>query len=146
MRSPSCNAGCHGLFSCLGLNVLGYELLGQELFACGSLYGARSIANPSRFVAEVASCRGPQRQLLSSGQGLQQQRAQRHHTTLWMLDPYIFLIPVFHEGVHWHAYLWIKCFFHRKLFSSNMTVLLLQSIPYHCETHPLSITVLDRTS
>lgn len=37
MRSPSCHAGCHGLCSCLGLSVLGYELLGQELFACGSL-------------------------------------------------------------------------------------------------------------
>lgn len=60
MRSPSCNAGCHGLCSCLGLSVLGYELLGQELFACGSLYGAKSIANTSRFVAEVASCRGAQ--------------------------------------------------------------------------------------
>lgn len=55
---------------------------------------------------------------------------------LWVLDPYIFLIPVFNEGMHWHANIWIKCFFHRKLFSSNMTVLLLQSIPYYCETDP----------
>lgn len=60
MSSPSCNAGCHGLHSCLGLSVLGCELLGQELFACGSLYSAKSIANTSRFVAEVASCRGAQ--------------------------------------------------------------------------------------
>lgn len=52
MRSPSCNAGYHCLCICLGLSVLGYELLGQELFACGSLYGAKSTANTSRFVAE----------------------------------------------------------------------------------------------
>lgn len=104
------------------------------------LFGAKSIANTSRFVAEVAPCRGAQRQLLSSGQGIQQQRAQRHHVTLWVLDPDIFLIPVFNEAMHWHADLWIKCFFHRKLFSSNMTVLLLQSIRYHCDTKPLSIT------
>lgn len=140
MSSPSCNAGCHGLHSCLGLSVLGCELLGQELFAYGSLYSAKSIANTSRFVAEVASCRGAQWQLLSTGQGHQQQRAQRHQMTLWMLDPNIFIIPVFNEGMYWHADLWIKCFFHRKLFSSNMTVLLLQSIPYHCEINSLSIT------
>lgn len=45
----------------------------------------------------------------------------------------MFSIPVANVG------LWTEHIFHRKLFSTNTTVLLLQSIPY-CETNSLSIT------
>lgn len=37
-------------------------------------------------------------------------KAQRHHTMLWVLDPHIFLIPVFNEDMHWHTDLWINFF------------------------------------
>lgn len=101
--------------------------LGQELFAFGSLHSAKSIVSTLTLITEVAR-QGTRWQLPSSRQELQQQRAQRHHPVLKVLDPCTLIILVFNESMSWHAALWLEQIFHGIRFSSSMTALLLQRL------------------